>query len=88
MRVSRESFGLLLILVLAGLGGLVASCQPAAEPELASEAQPMCNLPVPVTENETMNPSENEAITVKSPGIPPIDAAAPARTMMATFSLG
>jgi hypothetical protein len=88
MQASRGLYGLLLVIILSGLGGLAASCQPSAEPELPAEAQPLCNLPTPVMEDETMNPSENEAITMQNPDIPPIDAAVPARTMTATFSLG
>ena len=86
MRVPGVLYSLLIILTLIGAGGLLASCQPAAETELYSEAQPMCNLPI--TETETMITSENETATPIQYGIPPIDGVAPARTMTATFSLG
>lgn len=88
MQVSRGLYVLLFILILLSLGGLVASCQPAAETELTSEAQPMCNLPIPITENETMNSTENETIVSQKHDIPPIDAAVPEQTEIATFSLG
>ena len=88
MRVSRGLFGLLFILILLGLGGLVASCQPASEPEAVAQAEDLCNIPIPITENETMNSTENEPAFTKTRDIPPIDAAAPGQTMTATFSLG
>jgi len=75
-------------MVLPALAGLVISCQPAAKTELISEAQPMCNLPIPVAENETVNLTENKAIAPQTHDIPPIDTMAPAYTETATFSLG
>jgi len=86
MRANGVLYSLLIILILIGTGGLLASCQPAAEAELDSEAQPMCNLPIP--ETETMNTTENETMALKKYDIPPIDAAAPDQTLTATFSLG
>jgi hypothetical protein len=86
MRRTGVLYSLLIMLILAGAGGLLASCQPAAKAELYPDAQPMCNLPIP--ETETMNTTENETIALKQYGIPPIDAAAPDLIMTATFSLG
>jgi hypothetical protein len=86
MRVTGVLYSLLIILILIGMGGLLASCQPAVETEVAAQAEGLCNLPIP--ETETMNTSENETMALKEYGIPPIDAAAPDRTMTATFSLG
>ena len=80
MRVPRWLYGLLLIFISLGLGGLVASCQPTVETELTYEAQPMCNLPIPIVENET--------IIMHKHDIPTIDAAVPEPTETATFSLG
>ncbi len=88
MRVSRGLYGLLFILILLSLGGLVASCQPVAETEAVAQAEGLCNVPIPITENETMNSTENKAIAPQKYDIPPIDAAAPGQTMTATFSLG
>ena len=85
-RVAGGLYGWLFLLLLLGLGGLVASCQPAAETEPVAEAESLCNLPIP--EMETMNSTENKDITLPEYDVPPIDAAAPARTMTATFSLG
>jgi len=70
------------------LAGFLTSCRPAAETEVAVQAEGLCNLPIPVPETETMNTSENETVALKKYGIPPIDAAAPDQTMTATFSLG
>ena len=86
MRVTGVLYSLLLILILIGMGGLLASCQPAVETEVAAQAEGLCNLPIP--ETETMNTSENETMALKEYGIPPIDAAAPDQTITATFSLG
>jgi len=86
MRVTGVLYSLLIILILIGMGGLLASCQPAVETEVAAQAEGLCNLPIP--ETETMNTSENETMALKEYGIPPIDAAAPDQTMTATFSLG
>ena len=86
MRVTGVLYSLLIILILIGMGGLLASCQPAVETEVAAQAEGLCNLPIP--ETETMNTSENETMALKEYGIPPIDAAAPGQTMTATFSLG
>jgi len=88
MRFPSGLYGLLFILILLGLGGLVASCQPAAEPEAVAQAEDLCNVPIPITENETMNSTENEPAAMKNHDIPPIDAAAPDQIMTATFSLG
>lgn len=86
MRFTGVLYSLLLILILIGTGGLLASCQPAAETEVAAQAEGLCDLPIP--ETETMNTSENETVALRKYGIPPIDAAAPDQTMTATFSLG
>ena len=86
MRITGVLHSLLIILILIGTGGLLASCQSAAETEVAAQAEGLCNLPIP--ETDTMNTSENETVTLKKYGIPPIDAAAPDQTMTATFSLG
>ena len=86
MRVTGVLYSLLIILILIGMGGLLASCQPAVETEVAAQAEGLCNLPI--LETETMNTTENETVTLKKYGIPPIDAAAPDQTMTATFSLG
>ena len=87
MRVSRILYGLLFILILAGMGGVVASCQPGAETEGVAQAQEAC--PTPIEETETMNPTGNEnAVLAEEKGIPPIDMAAPEYTETATFSLG
>ena len=86
MRVTGVLHSLLIILILIGMGGLLASCQPAVETEVTAQAEGLCNLPIP--ETETMNTSENETMALKEYGIPPIDAAAPDQTMTATFSLG
>ncbi len=86
MRVTSGLYGLLFILLLLGLGGLAASCQPAAETEAVAQAEGLCN--VPITESEPMSSSENETMVMKKQGIPPIDAAAPEQTETATFSLG
>ena len=86
MRATGVLHSLLIILILIGMGGLLASCQPAVETEVAAQAEGLCNLPIP--ETETMNTSENETMALKEYGIPPIDAAAPDQTMTATFSLG
>ncbi len=86
MRVTGVLYNLLIILILIGMGGLLASCQPAVETEVAAQAEGLCNLPIP--ETETMNTSENETMALTEYGIPPIDAAAPGQTMTATFSLG
>jgi hypothetical protein len=86
MRVTGILYSLLLILILIGTAGLLASCQPAVETEVAAQAEALCNLPIP--ETETMNTSENETMALKEYGIPPIDAAVPDQTMTATFSLG
>ena len=88
MRVSRGLYGLLFILILLGLGGLVASCQPAAETKAVAQAEGLCNVPIPITENETMNSTENETMVMKKHDIPPIDLTAPGQTETATFSLG
>jgi len=88
MPVSRGLYVLLFSLILLSLGGLVASCRPTAKIELISEAQPMCNLPIPITENGTVNLTENKAIAPQTHDIPPIDTMAPAYTETATFSLG
>jgi len=86
MRVTSGFYGWLFLLLLLGLGGLVASCQPAAETESVAQAESLCNLPIP--EMETMNSTENKDITLHKYDVPPIDAAAPAQTVTATFSLG
>lgn len=86
MRVSNGLYGLLFILILIVLGGLLASCQPAAETEALAQAEGAC--PIPVQETETMNSTENEAIALNKYDIPPIDRVAPGQTMTATFSLG
>ena len=86
MRVSNGLYGLLFILILIVLGGLLASCQPAVETEVLAQAEGAC--PVPITEIETMNSTENKAIAPQKYGIPPIDAVVPGQTMTATFSLG
>jgi hypothetical protein len=87
MRVSKIWYGLLLVLILAGMGGLVASCQPAAETEGVAQAQEAC--PAPIQETETMSPSENEnVVSTEEKSIPPIDLAEPEYTETATFSLG
>ena len=86
MRATGVLHSLLIILILIGMGGLLASCQPAVETEVAAQAEGLCNLPIP--ETKTMNTTEDEPVTLKEYGIPPIDAAAPGQTMTATFSLG
>jgi len=89
MRVSGGPYLWLALLLVATLlvpGVFLASCQPAEETEAIAEAQPMCNLPIP--EAEPMYTSENDTVTVKEPGIPPIDAAVPEHIETATFSLG
>ena len=86
MRIYGVLYSLLIFLILISTGGLLASCQPAVETEVAAQAEGLCNLPIP--ETGIMNTSENETIALKKYGIPPIDAAAPDQTMTATFSLG
>jgi len=87
MRVTRVWYGLLFILILIGMGGLLASCQPATEAEAVAKAEDTC--PAPIEEPEAMNSSEDETmILTKEHGIPPIDMAAPEHTETATFSLG
>ena len=86
MRFSNGLYGLLFILILIVLGGLLASCQPAAETEALAQAEGLCN--VPITESETMNSTENEAIALEEHDIPLIDRVAPGQIMTATFSLG
>jgi hypothetical protein len=86
MRVAGGLYGRLFLLLLLGLGGLLASCQTAAETEPVAQAESLCNLPIP--EIETMNSTENKDMALHKYDVPPIDAAAPARTMTATFSLG
>ena len=86
MRFTNRTYGWLFLLLLLGLGGLLASCQSAAETEPAARAESLCNLPIP--EIATMNSTENKDMALHKYDVPPIDAAAPARTMTATFSLG
>ncbi len=74
------------ILISLALGGLLASCQPAAETVVVAQADDAC--PVPVKETEPMNTSENETVALQQYGIPPIDATAPEQMETATFSLG
>jgi len=84
--VTSRLYGLLFILILLVLGGLLASCQPAAETEAVAQAEGLCNLPIP--EIETMNTSENETVALQKYDIPPIDMVVPGKTETATFSLG
>ncbi len=86
MRVTSGLYGWLFLLLLLGLGGLVASCQTVSETEPVAQAESLCNLPIP--EIETMNSTENKDMALHKYDVPPIDAAAPAQTMTATFSLG
>jgi len=86
MRATGVLYSLLLILILIGAGGLLASCQPAVKNEVAAQAEGLCDSPIP--ETGTMNTSENETMALRKYDIPPIDAAAPDQTMTATFSLG
>ena len=91
MPLSKIIYGsllLLLVIMLPVLAGFVSSCQPAVETEAVAQAEGLCNLPIPITENETMNSSENETIVRQKHDIPPIDAAVPEQTAAATFSLG
>ncbi len=74
------------ILISLALGGLLASCQPAAETEAVARADDAC--PVPVKATEPMNASEEETVALKQYGIPPIDVSAPEQMETATFSLG
>jgi len=73
-------------LISLALGGLLASCQPAAETVVVARADDAC--PVPVKETEPMNASEEETAVLQQYGIPPIDAIAPEQMETATFSLG
>jgi len=86
MRVTSRLYGLLFILILLALGGLLASCQPAAETVAVAKADDAC--PTPIKETETMNSSEKETVALQQYGIPPIDAVAPEQMETATFSLG
>jgi hypothetical protein len=86
MRAASGLYGWLFLLLLLGLGGLLASCQTAAETKPVAQAESMCNLPIP--EIATMNSTENKDTALHKYDVPPIDAAAPARTVTATFSLG
>ena len=89
MRVSSRTFVRLLlplIVISLALGGLLASCQPAAETVVVARADDAC--PVPVKETEPMNASEEETVAPQQYGIPPIDASAPEQMETATFSLG
>lgn len=74
------------ILISLALGGLLASCQPAAETVVVAQADDAC--PVPVKETEPMNASEEETVALQQYGIPPIDAVTPEHLETATFSLG
>ncbi len=74
------------ILISLALGGLLASCQPAAETVVVAQADDAC--PVPVKETEPMNASEEETVALKQYGIPPIDVSRPEQMETATFSLG
>ncbi len=74
------------ILISLALGGLLASCQPAAETVVVARADDAC--PVPVKETEPMNAPEEETIALQQYGIPPIDASVPEQMETATFSLG
>jgi hypothetical protein len=89
MRVSSRTFvRLLLPLIVISLvfGGLLASCQPAAETVTVAQADDNC--PTPVKETEPMNASEEKTVALQQYGIPPIDAIAPEQMETATFSLG
>ncbi len=77
-----------LTVISLALGGLLASCQPAAETETVAVAKADDTCPAPIKEAETMNSSEKETVALQQYGIPPIDAAAPSHTETATFSLG
>ena len=77
-----------MMLVLGGLGALCRSTQPASQPLL-----PRDNLDVPtgdavrtIQENNQLTPIATEV--VQQTGIPPIDAAMPTETELATFALG
>ena len=74
------------ILISLALGGLLASCQPAAETVAVARADDAC--PVPVKETEPMNASEKETVALQQYGIPPIDVSVPEQMETATFSLG
>ena len=74
------------MIISLALGGLLASCQPAAETVVVAQADEAC--PVPAKETEPMNTSEEEKVALKQYGIPPIDASAPQHIETATFSLG
>ncbi len=75
------------ILISLALGGLLASCQPAAETIVVARADDDA-CPVPVKETEPMNASEEETVALQQYGIPPIDVSAPEQMETATFSLG
>jgi len=75
-----------LAIISLALGGLLASCQPAAETVTVAQADDAC--PVPLKETEPMNASEEETVALQQYGIPPIDASAPEQMETATFSLG
>ncbi|MBU2535626.1 MAG: hypothetical protein KKD83_05615 [Chloroflexi bacterium] len=74
------------ILISLALGGLLASCQPAAETVTVAQADDAC--PVPIKETEPMNTSEDETVALQQYDIPPIDVSAPEQMETATFSLG
>jgi hypothetical protein len=89
MRVSGRIFVRLLlplIVISPALGGLLASCQPAAETVAVVQVDENC--PVPVKETEPMDASEEETTALKQYGIPPIDAIVPEQMETTTFSLG
>lgn len=91
MPLSKIIYGsllMLLVIMLPVLAVFITSCQPAAETEAVAQAEGLCNLPVLITENETVNSTENETIIMQKRDIPLIDTAVPAQMETATFSLG
>ena len=77
-----------MILVLGGLGALLRSAQPASQPPL-----PRDNLDGPTSDvvrttqgNNQLTPTATEV--VQQTELPPIDAATPTETELATFALG
>ena len=79
---------LVMMFVLGGLGALCRSTQPASQPFL-----PRDNLGAATSDaerstqgNSQLTPTATEV--VQQAGIPPIDAATPTETELATFALG
>ena len=79
---------LVMMFVLGGLSVLLSSTQPASQPSLVRD-----NLDVSTSDavrstqgNNQLTPTATEL--VQQAGIPPIDAATPTETELATFALG